>query len=185
MAKKAIGVEGLTKVCGHDLARSLYPVKRQMGLVPEESNVYIEEPSALLPRVVDWARSRDLRIVSLSTLGPSLEDVFLEITGQEIGTVKRQEAGREDGNEGGMGRLLDEASQAWAMTVKDVCVYYFTPPMIMFGLMLPFFLFFSFSIKREIGAAVGTARMLALTIFFTALSAGPVIIPLERRIGDL
>ncbi|MGD9030260.1 MAG: ATP-binding cassette domain-containing protein, partial [Anaerolineae bacterium] len=50
--------------------------------------LYTEDPSALLPRVVDYARSRDLRIVSLSTLGPSLEDVFLEITGQEIGAVR-------------------------------------------------------------------------------------------------
>jgi ABC-2 type transport system permease protein len=74
-------------------------------------------------------------------------------------------------------------SQAWAVTVKDVRVYYFTPPMIMFGLLLPFFLFFSFSIKRDIGAAVGMARLLALTTFFTASSAGPVIIPLERRVG--
>jgi ABC-2 type transport system ATP-binding protein len=50
--------------------------------------LYTEDPSALLPRVVDYARSHDLRIVSLSTLGPSLEDVFLEITGQEIGAVR-------------------------------------------------------------------------------------------------
>ncbi|MGD2144437.1 MAG: ABC transporter permease [Anaerolineae bacterium] len=80
-------------------------------------------------------------------------------------------------------RLRAEVSQAWAVTVKDVRVYYFTPPMIMFGLLLPFFLFFSFSIKRDIGAAVGMARLLALTTFFTASSAGPVIIPLERRVG--
>jgi ABC-2 type transport system permease protein len=55
--------------------------------------------------------------------------------------------------------------------------------MIMFGLLLPFFLFFSFSIKREVGPEVGLARLLALTTFFTASSAGPVIIPLERRMG--
>jgi ABC-2 type transport system permease protein len=55
--------------------------------------------------------------------------------------------------------------------------------MIMFGLLLPFFLFFSFSIKREMALEVGIARLLALTTFFTASSAGPVIIPLERRMG--
>jgi ABC-2 type transport system permease protein len=55
--------------------------------------------------------------------------------------------------------------------------------MIMFGLLLPFFLFFSFSVKREISAEVGMARLLALTTFFTASSAGPVIIPIERRAG--
>jgi ABC-2 type transport system permease protein len=55
--------------------------------------------------------------------------------------------------------------------------------MIMFGLLLPFFLFFSFSIKRAVAPEVGVARLLALTTFFTASSAGPVIIPLERRVG--
>lgn len=80
-------------------------------------------------------------------------------------------------------RLQDELAQAWAVAVKDVRVYYLTPPMIMFGLLLPFFLFFSFSVKREIGAGVGMARLLALTTFFTASSAGPVIIPMERRTG--
>jgi ABC-2 type transport system permease protein len=80
-------------------------------------------------------------------------------------------------------RLGDEMAQAWAVAVKDVRVYYFTPPMIMFGLLLPFFLFFSFSIKRAVAPEVGVARLLALTTFFTASSAGPVIIPLERRVG--
>jgi ABC-2 type transport system permease protein len=80
-------------------------------------------------------------------------------------------------------RLGDEVAQAWTVAVKDVRVYYFTPPMIMFGLLLPFFLFFSFSIKRSVPPEVGVARLLALTSFFTASSAGPVIIPLERRVG--
>lgn len=80
-------------------------------------------------------------------------------------------------------RVLDELAQAWAVAIKDVRVYYLTAPMIMFGLLLPFFLFFSFSIKREVGAEVGIARLLALTTFFTASSAGPVIIPMERRTG--
>jgi ABC-2 type transport system permease protein len=94
--------------------------------------------------------------------------------------LARQDAGKPVH---GLGRLQDELAQAWAIAVKDMRVYYLTPPMIMFGLMLPFFLFFSFSIKREIGPDVGTARLLALTTFFTASSAGPVIIPLERRMG--
>ena len=80
----------------------------------------------------------------------------------------------------GWNRLSDEIALAWAVASKDVRVYYLTPPMIMFGLMLPFFLFFSFSLRRNLGADVGLARLLALTTFFTASSAGPVIIPLER-----
>jgi ABC-2 type transport system ATP-binding protein len=64
--------------------------------------LYTEDPSALLPRVVEYARSRDLRIVSLNTLGPSLEDVFLEITGQEIGAVRH--VASEAGGKGRGGR---------------------------------------------------------------------------------
>ncbi len=85
--------------------------------------------------------------------------------------------------DGWLQRLSDELAQAWTVAVKDMRVYYLTAPMIMFGLLLPFLLFFSFSIKREIGVQVGLARLLALTTFFTASSAGPVIIPLERRTG--
>jgi len=56
--------------------------------------LYTEDPSALLPQVMDYARSHDLRVVSLSTLGPSLEDVFLEITGQQVGTVRHETQAR-------------------------------------------------------------------------------------------
>jgi len=80
-------------------------------------------------------------------------------------------------------RLQDELAQAWNVAVKDVRVYYLTPPMLMFGLMMPFFMFFSFSVRREMEAAQSVARLLALTTFFTASSAGPGIIPLERRMG--
>ena len=80
-------------------------------------------------------------------------------------------------------RLSDEITLAWTVTLKDMKVYYLRPGMVMFGLMMPFFMFFSFSVRREIAAAEGLARLLALTVFFTAAAAGPFIIPLERRLG--
>ncbi len=86
-------------------------------------------------------------------------------------------------NEGIVKRLTDEVTQAWTVAIKDIKVYYLKPGMIMFGLMMPFFMFFSFSVKREMAAAQGVARLLALTTFFTAASTGPFIIPLERRLG--
>jgi ABC-2 type transport system ATP-binding protein len=54
--------------------------------------LYTEDPSALLPLVMGYAQGRELRVVSLNTLGPSLEDVFLEITGQQVGTVRHETA---------------------------------------------------------------------------------------------
>jgi ABC-2 type transport system permease protein len=80
-----------------------------------------------------------------------------------------------------MRRFGDEAAQAWAIVLKDVQVYFIQPPMIMYGLVMPVFIFFSFSVRRDLGVQAGLANLLALTTFFTASSVGPVIIPLERR----
>jgi len=80
-------------------------------------------------------------------------------------------------------RILDELSQAWIVTLKDIKVYYLRPGMIMFGFLMPFFMFFSFSVRRNMAAGEGMSRLLALTIFFTAAAAGPFIIPTERRLG--
>jgi len=80
-------------------------------------------------------------------------------------------------------RISDELAQAWTVTLKDIKVYYLRPGMIMFGFMMPFFMFFSFSVRREMAAAEGLSRLLALTVFFTAAAAGPFIIPTERRMG--
>jgi len=56
--------------------------------------LYTEDPSALLLQVMDYARSNKLRVVSLNTLSPSLEDVFLDITGQQVGAVQHKTEGK-------------------------------------------------------------------------------------------
>jgi len=63
--------------------------------------LYTDDPSALLTQVVHFAESRGIRVVSLTTLGPSLEDVFLQITGQEVGAVRRAPPGNSPGRRGG------------------------------------------------------------------------------------
>jgi ABC-2 type transport system ATP-binding protein len=50
--------------------------------------LYTKDPSALLPVIMRHAERDGSRIVSLNTLSPSLEDVFLQITGQPIGTAQ-------------------------------------------------------------------------------------------------
>ena len=80
-------------------------------------------------------------------------------------------------------RIKDELSQAWVVTLKDIKVYYLRPGMIMFGFLMPFFMFFSFSVRRDMAAGEGMSRLLALTIVFTAAAAGPFMIPTERRLG--
>jgi len=55
--------------------------------IADKWRLYTGDPSMLLPRVIQYAESHELRVVSLNTLGPSLEDVFLEITGKQVGSV--------------------------------------------------------------------------------------------------
>lgn len=58
--------------------------------VGDKIRLYTEDPSALLPHIIQYAESHTLRIVSLNTLSPSLEDVFLEITGGQMGTARNE-----------------------------------------------------------------------------------------------
>lgn len=59
--------------------------------IGDKWRIYTEDPSALLPHLLRYAEEQRWRIISLNTLAPSLEDVFLEITGQEIGTIQHTE----------------------------------------------------------------------------------------------
>lgn len=67
----------------------------------DKMRLYSADPAALLAQVMDYARSRELRVIALNTLGPSLEDVFLAITGQEVGTVQHTTRGQGKRKRGG------------------------------------------------------------------------------------
>jgi ABC-2 type transport system ATP-binding protein len=88
-----VALEPDGNVHGESLA-ALTGVSTQVKM-GDKWRLYTDDPSALLPRVMDYAHTQELRIVSLNTLGPSLEDVFLEITGQQVGVVRhgRREKG--------------------------------------------------------------------------------------------
>ena len=64
------------------------PTVNTMVKVGDKWRLYTDDPSTLLPHMMRYAEDHDLRVVSLNTLAPSLEDVFLEITGQQVGTVQ-------------------------------------------------------------------------------------------------
>ena len=56
----------------------------------DKMRLYTDDPSMLLEEVIGFAHSRGRRVITLNTLGPSLEDVFLKITGREVGTVRHR-----------------------------------------------------------------------------------------------
>jgi len=45
----------------------------------DKMRLYVNEPSVVLDKLVDFARSKRLKIISLNTLAPTLEDVFLKL----------------------------------------------------------------------------------------------------------
>lgn len=60
----------------------------------DKYRLFTQDPGALVPQVVDLARSHGTRLVSLNTVGPSLEDVFIKITGIDV-RVSTGDAGDE------------------------------------------------------------------------------------------
>jgi ABC-2 type transport system ATP-binding protein len=58
--------------------------------VGDKWRLYTEQPAALLPLIMDCASAGKLQVISLNTIAPSLEDVFLEITGGEVGAVRHE-----------------------------------------------------------------------------------------------
>jgi ABC-2 type transport system permease protein len=66
---------------------------------------------------------------------------------------------------------------------KDIRIYYRKAPVFIFGLILPTFLFFAFFVGRQLDVPRYFPGFLAMTIFFTASSVGPLIIPWEKQSG--
>jgi len=67
---KAVGVDELLHVTGI----------REMKKMGDKIRLYTDNPDKVIDSLVDYARSKNLRIISINTLKPSLEDVFVELT---------------------------------------------------------------------------------------------------------
>jgi ABC-2 type transport system ATP-binding protein len=50
----------------------------------DKFRIFTEDPSAVIASLMDYSRSQGNRILSMNTFGPSLEDVFIKLTGLEI-----------------------------------------------------------------------------------------------------
>ncbi|HDS45973.1 MAG TPA: ABC transporter permease [Methanomicrobia archaeon] len=72
-----------------------------------------------------------------------------------------------------------------AITRKDIQLYYYKGPVIVFGVLFPLFLFFAFSIGRNLPAAFLIPGLTAMTLFFTATSVSPVVMPWETQMRTL
>lgn len=66
---------------------------------------------------------------------------------------------------------------------KDMRIYYRKAPVYIFGLLMPAFLFFAFFIGRDLDAQKYFPGFMAMTLFFTSSSVGPIIVPWEKQAG--
>ncbi|MGA2914203.1 MAG: ABC transporter permease [Methanoregula sp.] len=67
------------------------------------------------------------------------------------------------------------------ITGKNMRLYYTKPPVLMFGVLFPLFMFFAFFIGRHLDLTTFFPAFLAMMLFFTASSVGPLITPWEKR----
>lgn len=64
---------------------------------------------------------------------------------------------------------------------KDMRIYYFKGPVVIFGLLFPLIMFLTFFIGRDLDLVLFFPGFLAMMLFFTASSVGPLITPWEKR----
>ena len=51
----------------------------------DKFKLYTQDPSEVIDAVMVYARTHNLKVISITTLGPSLEDVFIRLTGLQRG----------------------------------------------------------------------------------------------------
>ncbi|MCK4339732.1 MAG: ABC transporter permease [Candidatus Cloacimonetes bacterium] len=68
-------------------------------------------------------------------------------------------------------------------TEKNIRIYYTKAPVMIFGLLFPLFMFLSFYLGRGVNLYFFFPGFLAMSLFFTASSVGPLITPWEKQAG--
>ncbi len=68
-------------------------------------------------------------------------------------------------------------------TEKNIRIYYTKAPVMIFGLLFPLFMFISFYLGRKVDLDVFFPGLLAMSLFFTTSSVGPLITPWEKQAG--
>jgi ABC-2 type transport system permease protein len=68
-----------------------------------------------------------------------------------------------------------------AIAKKNLRIYYRRGPVVIFGLIMPIFLFLAYFIGRNIPIEQLFTGLVGMTIFFSSMSIGPAIVPFEAR----
>jgi len=76
--------------------------------------------------------------------------------------------------------------RAWAIAKKDIRIYYFKGPVLIFGVFMPLFLFLAFLTGgRQLPLSFLVSGLIGMTMFFTATAVSPAIFPWEGQARTL
>jgi ABC-2 type transport system ATP-binding protein len=65
------------------------PTVNEVRREGDKFRVFTDDPPAVLPEIIAFAGREQARVLTLTTIGPSLEDVFIRLTGLDTGTNRR------------------------------------------------------------------------------------------------
>ena len=80
-------------------------------------------------------------------------------------------------------RTRNDTARAWAIAKKDIRIYYVKPPVIIFGALMPVFLFLAFMVRRNLDAGALIPGLMAMTVFFGSSTVTSATIPWEKGQG--
>jgi len=77
--------------------------------------------------------------------------------------------------------IRESMRKIWIFCQKNITLYFKKGPVLIFGLMFPFFMALSWVIGKEISLNQVFVGIISMTAFFTATAISPVILPIETR----
>jgi len=77
-------------------------------------------------------------------------------------------------------KFLYSLRSSLVIAEKDARIYYIKPPVIIFGILFPLFFFLAFALGKKVSPLILVPGLVAMTLFFTSSSVGPLVIPWER-----
>ncbi|MFW5956539.1 MAG: ABC transporter permease [Halorhabdus sp.] len=75
--------------------------------------------------------------------------------------------------------------RVWAISKKDLRIYYAKGPVVIFGVLVPGFFFLAFTMGRELAETQLAVGLIGMAMWFMATAISPVITPWETREGTL
>lgn len=79
--RNSVEVSFASSVSSENLAQ--LPMVKEFEKIGDKYRLYTDNPGELVVTLVNYSKATGIKIVTLNTLAPSLEDAFVALTGQE------------------------------------------------------------------------------------------------------